>query len=677
LHPKQPRSTLSRRKPNHKPAAFSMSPELQKRILLAALGLICLVIAAAVALLFWPGQADEDFKWFGTLGWPDVKGKPLVRVLSKTMERDIQISKKWDTLGFLLNESTNSFTVLTLDLRTKTYAPYVGRMLNYFEPVEIIEEAETFQPWQKDDKYLPGWAQGFVLAWGCERHGYPSPARNLYQKVGAAKNKAPMATNLWQKLVWRTRQIAGKVPRSLSIRQQLELDLALLQFGSIVLDFGKPAVSRSELLQRFEELVKHYPGSPRVKEAQDYIGQLKQLIHEDEAHALALKPWVQMTREERIKELVFQLRNQTEGFPMGGGGWQIFAAAEENTPAHQLHRLGYVAAAELIRALKDNRPTRVVNHGHNIWYPVRVVTVGECAEATLARMFDGAVVGVDLRGCSTSEQVYQRYWEVVQARGLKQVLMEGLKKGARASVNQAEQLLNLDPSALVEVLPAGYEKAQESYVKSELLRVAGRVPGNGLVSFMRGQLEETNSLGLVVVAARSLFLKGDEQMVPFMMRRLEKLPLTTSEDDALTIMSFLTMCLRKEALVALAKDLSSRPLKVRFGLVELLRPGGEDVRTGKWLASFWNLDQPPTAPDSYLAAVEALLVQCLEDTGEEETSNGAYDGKVRVCDCAGRTLAERWKGKYQFDFWASRAQRDRQRLECIRAWQNDEVGVSK
>src|SRR5690349_12696777 len=66
-------------------------------------------------------EARQNFEWFSTLGFPDIKDCPYVRATTGTETmRDGELGPEYE-LGFLLNSNTNTFTILTLDLQTKSY----------------------------------------------------------------------------------------------------------------------------------------------------------------------------------------------------------------------------------------------------------------------------------------------------------------------------------------------------------------------------------------------------------------------------------------------------------------------------------------------------------------------------------------------------------------------------
>src|SRR5438105_10283141 len=66
-------------------------------------------------------QAEADFRWFSTLGFPDIQGRPHVRVATgQTFRSGNEPPRNQYVSGFLLATNRDGFTVFTLDLSTST-----------------------------------------------------------------------------------------------------------------------------------------------------------------------------------------------------------------------------------------------------------------------------------------------------------------------------------------------------------------------------------------------------------------------------------------------------------------------------------------------------------------------------------------------------------------------------
>src|SRR5207253_10343722 len=66
--------------------------------------------------------ADEAFGWFGRLGFPDVAGRPYVKVATGGWSwSGNNVPQGNFTQGFLLSQSNETFTVFTKDLLVQTF----------------------------------------------------------------------------------------------------------------------------------------------------------------------------------------------------------------------------------------------------------------------------------------------------------------------------------------------------------------------------------------------------------------------------------------------------------------------------------------------------------------------------------------------------------------------------
>jgi hypothetical protein len=105
-----------------------------------------------------------------------------------------------------------------------------------------------------------------------------------------------------------------------------------------------------------------------------------------------------MTLEQRVAELIFQLRDQNgHQFSQPGscdifmdprdGG--LFGATNEGkpgSPASQLVAIGKPALSQLIDSVDDDRFTRCVEFHRSFYFSHRVIRVGECCVAIMHRI---------------------------------------------------------------------------------------------------------------------------------------------------------------------------------------------------------------------------------------------------------------------------------------------------
>ena len=186
-----------------------------------------------------------------------------------------------------------------------------------------------------------------------------------------------------------TRKPWGPNDSGLNLRSKLEKDLSLSLMWRAVLKFGEPAITRKELLAQFRAIETNYPGSEYHARAKATAERLAIMIAEDERHEKSPpKPLSELPMEERIRELIFQLRDQNGQQWCQPGECDIFLNPHNatNTAAHQLVNIGYPAVPQLIAALDDPTFTRSVGYHRNFYFSHTVLTVGDCAAFILNRI---------------------------------------------------------------------------------------------------------------------------------------------------------------------------------------------------------------------------------------------------------------------------------------------------
>ena len=118
---------------------------------------------------------------------------------------------------------------------------------------------------------------------------------------------------------------------------------------------------------------------------------------------------------------------------------------------------------------------------------------------------------------------------------------------------------------------------------------------------------------------------------------------------------------------ALNNKLAAHPVDERLCVVAAFgRAGGEHSFRPFYDYFRVNVSVPDdysaSTPGEVARAIEDLLVKSLDDTAEHVGLSGHWSGAhfvhPRVCDFAAHVLADRWKGKYEFNLGASRSRRD-------------------
>jgi hypothetical protein len=365
-------------------------------------------------------EALTNFQWFSTLGFPDVKGCPLVRLADQSWSQRYATLRPGGCLtAFLLATNGKSFDVLTAQLLVeKLTASDPGAPENNrvgFEILGLREQAtarlEELRGANTNDSLeslmqrmmgnfgaqLSEQGQVFVLGWACWRHGMDGLAQNLYAEAA----KIPT--------------LGGDPHKSRTFHDDLESDLGYTAMWRAVVAFGDPSVSRPDLLARCETIIANYPHSEQVQRARQTADLLKQMIAEDQEHAkTAPKDLDQLPVQERVRELIFRLRDQNGQQDMQPGWCDIFrdGHGSTSTPAHQLVALGEAAVPQLIPAVASRNFTRSVGYARDFYFSHTVLTVGDCAVTILNR-----ITGKSWQGTDTNTQAaIQKWWDEFQTK---------------------------------------------------------------------------------------------------------------------------------------------------------------------------------------------------------------------------------------------------------------------
>ncbi|MBN2498187.1 MAG: hypothetical protein JXR96_26590 [Deltaproteobacteria bacterium] len=643
--------------------------------------LLCSILALALAApMASPGpdaQADEAFGWFQGLGLPDLAGKPFVRVATgEWIQTGAAPPRNTFVLAFLRSERAGRFELLTVDLFERAFEKtpagtaehlQVGyARLDFDSELRALldrlasQDAET--RWQQRfGERLSLRAELFVLACYAHANGRPALAREIFAR--AIRTDA------------HGRRLASPAADPLS---ELQKDLGHAMMWRAVEAFGDPRVGREALLARFEAIGAHYPACEHVERAAKTAAALRRMIAEDEAHRA--QPLESLPQEEKIAELVFQLRDQNGQQWSQPGACDVFLDPRgERSPAHQLAAIGYPAVPRLIAALEDGRPTRSVGFHRDFYFSHYVLTVGDCARAVLERIAGRSFYQRACTGCSmtrdgkaadTKAQV-EAWWAELRAGGERALLVKAAARGDAQSPSQASRLLRLYPDAALQAVRQGARRAEDAWVRTALVDIAAAVPGDAPIDFLREELDRGPELAARVAAARGLHSRSRPEAAAAMIREWRRV--AKSGPGVEELIAFLAGCGRAEAVRALGEDLRDRPVGIRLAVVSAF---GESASFSSFSTGQGGGLQPAGRaaglPEDVRVEIEALLVAALDDETERVGMSGSWDGKSfsdpRICDVAGHVLSKVFAKRCDFDLSASILVRDRQRIACTNAW---------
>jgi hypothetical protein len=570
-------------------------------------------------------------------------------------------------MGFLVRDDGSKFTILDRYLWTHTYTKSGPKTAEHekvgYEPWDLERETTEILralqiPEDKDGlprrlfERLAEPAELFVWARACAAQGKSKRAAELFFQ---AKRTAD--------------------GRGEAFHHVIADAIAHGQMWQAVNAFGDPGtISRKDLLVRFELIVKNFPESPHFKQAKETVDLLTKMVAEDEAHALkAAKPVEKMTRQERIAELIFRLRDQNGRQFSQPGHCDIFIQdhlkenKNQKSPALQLVEIGYAAVPELIQALTDDHFSRSVGYHRDFYFSHFVLRVGDCAEAVLERIAgrtfwepksSSAAMLKDGQVNIVKAKV-QAWWQDFQERGEKQILIEGVQSGDYDSPNQAKRLMKKYPESALSAIRQGVKTANKYFVVRDLVKISTDLKGDTTTEFLREELNGSFLSGRVT-AARGLLDRGHNEGIDAMIREWNHTGKDEPQED---LIDFLLWCGKAEAIKSLGRDLRRRPVDISLQVIETIQSPG-------W---GWENYQKSLAPEVD-SAIDEILVGELDDSRERANMSGTWGGKEvhdpRLCDLSAHVLAQRWKHPEAFDITATEEVRDRQRKQLKNEWLN-------
>ena len=271
----------------------------------------------------------------------------------------------------------------------------------------------------------------------------------------------------------------------MTFRVAVEREIAHVLTWKAVVDCGVADVTRPQLLAQFERVVRDFPGSEHHDRAAATAETLRGMIAEDEAHARVGKPVEAMNVEEQIAEWIFRLRDQNGHQWSQPGSCDIFedlgqAGKGGDSPALQLVKLGHAAVPALIATLGDQRLSRSVGFHRDFYFSHFVLTIGDCAQAVLARVAGrdfwvarttSSAMAKDGEVAATRAAV-EEWWRGVQGKGETEMLAEGVRAGGNDSPEQARRLAARDPAAALDALAAGIRAAKTNWLRRWLVEVS-------------------------------------------------------------------------------------------------------------------------------------------------------------------------------------------------------------
>ena len=415
-----------------------------------------------------PSERQAAYQWFDTLGYPDLKTLPFVRVTegeSRATNDGGHIPVVVD--AWLISDSGERFTVIHGDLSTGTHVrenepephiDFVRANLKGYAAIWIAEQQKlekTTNSYQFYGESLSKRGRAFVLSRACAAAGYDADAVLLYDYAAS------------QPIL----DFGEQTPAN--FREALSQDIADVTIKRADLDLVEPQISREQLLATYRSFIKNFPKSWQIEYAKETAALLEKMVAEDRDQAKkGPKDPARLAVPEKVKLLIFQLRDQNGSQMSNPGSCDFFNDPRgEASPASQLVKIGLDAVPQLIDAMDDPRFTR----SKDVWKGV--LRVGDAALAIIERIAgrrfyqpnDGnAHVEKDVRVAAVKNEV-KAWWAQVSVKGLRKVIIESVERGDDDSASGAEYLVEKYPEDAVDAIRKGLDHAKSSEVRAGLI----------------------------------------------------------------------------------------------------------------------------------------------------------------------------------------------------------------
>ncbi len=646
----------------------------------------CLPAAVSAQL---PDEALQCFKWFSTLGYPDVKEARWAEVWIGRRPSDGEQNTPWARaiVGFIMEETETEFTLVKSDLtsatvrKSKPETPINERVGFEERPFlkMIGQQLESLRhpPQSGVSRFgskLGQKAKLFFLAYVCWQRGEENLAAQLYQAAGLYDKET-------EKLP--SSEAQNRKPRPM--QEELEIELGHAVMWDAVLRCGGWEASgkwepRTALLEAFRRVVRLYPHCEHIERASQSVAMLERMVKEDQNHpALTQKQIDQLPQDKRIAELVWMLRDQN-GYQMSQPGrCDVFETmTEEKSPAHQLQAIGYPAVPALIEALTDARFSRSVGYHRDFYFSHIILTVGDCAQQILTRLtgqnfYSPASTSVNMshEDKMLAVQKEARKWcKEYQQKGKKQMLVDSIAAGQTRLEPLVEQLQAEAPDAVMDALLRGSEKAQSPWMMRQFVHQLGLQKSPAATQRLLKIMSQNEHLEVRLDAAGYLLKQDHTEALPALLHELEIFQ-PTAESYLINgyedMLELLIASGDGRAMHKLSDHWDERPVDQRLLIV---REIGEGLGRNAMQYPYFVKARPfsPMANDEAIS----LLVHALEDL----EACGGMSGNIgefiysnpRVCDFALWALHEIDGGQYAFSTQADRRQRDRERITAANAW---------
>ena len=630
-------------------------------------------------------QDREVIEWLKELDSGDLaKHKPVEVTVkwwtgsSSETSDEIRPAHETKYTAFLLKDKTDAFDVITIGMDTLTFErrnkSLYGRAEASYEPIDIIENAKRFLDDHRSEMKKDFLKRRSELKFG--PHVEKSFEFVAFATVCAGKNHEALAREFMKEAEPLVKRYHQPKDKNVSFLEAVQNQLAHFKMWRAIVAIDDPDIAYEEILDDVEIILKNAPQSPHRDRAAKTKAMLQQLIKERKPHK-ASEEVSSLRVEDQVREWIYQLRNQDGAQWSQPGSCDIFChdrlqeidlpgvakqKSIKRSPAAHLVELGFSAVPQLIETLDDDRFSRSVGYHRNFFFSHHVLTVGECARQILCRI---AHRNLKDRGEAIS------WWQDIQEKGEKRVLVEGVIQGTRNSVHQARQLAKAFPKDALDAITQGAANTTSDYVERNLIEQAAGF-GDAAEPFLTRKMLRAKKLESRIVAAKQLLPRKRNVVLKAMINEWHRVKSKKQPIDSEgSLIEFLVTCNDVTTIEALHKGFDQHDVSIRLNIISNL--GLRDGSLGASLQgtglTFNIPDEPPVFQGAIADAVESLLVTGLYDLERRhklKISWGDYeDENPRVCDFAGHVLNQRFGGKYQFNAKGTMEEKEKQRLQIL------------
>lgn len=641
----------------------------------------------AIAPAQLPDEALQCFKWFSTLGYPDVKDAKWAEIWTGSWSSGggQDTPKASTVMGFVTKETASEFTVSRLDLIPETLSKSMQETPAH-ESVKFEErpfskmidqhlEALRHPPKDAFPRFratLGQRAEVFILSYVCWQRGQLDLAAQLYEEA--------------RRLPFRDYRIKN---REVTMQESLEIMLghtamwdAVLRCGGGRLGWDDWAGSgklepRTALLEAFRRIARLFPRSFEAAEVGQYAAMLERMVKEDQNHPVLTQEQIdQLPLEKRIAELVWMLRDQN-GHQWGQPGWcDVFSTKKKRgskSPAEQLLDIGYPAAHALIEALTDERFSRSVGFHRDFHFSHTVLTIGDCAQQILNHLTGQNFYSpASTSGYMSNEekmldvQKAARKWlEEYQKKGKKQMLVESITAGKTSPNALVQQLKAEDPEAVEDAVLRGAEAASDAWLLRQFIKELGSLKRPAATQMLLKIMKKNARLEVRLEAAGQLMNQKHPEALPAMVHEWNTLQTAEHHNHDDGFETLVEMHIASGDVQAM-RQIVGKWDRLRAGeRLNIAQKMGEWMKEGIELHPFSSVKARPLTQEAKDTGI-GLLVHALED---RETLDGMTGGlgefcfsSPRICDFALWALHEIDAKKFAFTPVAGRRQRDAERI---------------